>query len=57
MPLSFSLCDSACAANVKEQLCHSVFNECAEVDGFFFPALTWYVQVYTHHKLSEPSVQ
>jgi hypothetical protein len=48
MSLSFSLPGSACVANVKEQFCHSIFKECAEVDGFFLPALPWYVQVYTH---------
>jgi hypothetical protein len=42
MSLSFSLHESACRANVKEHMCHIFFKECAEVDGFFLPALTWY---------------
>jgi hypothetical protein len=33
-------------ANVKEQLCHSLFKECAEVGGTFVPALLWSVQLH-----------
>jgi hypothetical protein len=42
-PRLFHFGDLACLANVKEQFCHSIFKECAEVDGYFFPALSWSV--------------
>ncbi len=30
-----------CQANFKEHLCYSFFKECVEVDGHFYPALSW----------------
>jgi hypothetical protein len=44
-PLTFSSHDVACLANFKEQFCHSVYKECAEVDGTFVPALLWSVHL------------
>ncbi len=41
--LPFSSHNVACLANLKEQFCHSVYKECAVVDGTFVPALIWSV--------------
>jgi hypothetical protein len=43
--LPFASHDVACLTNVKEQICHSMYKECAEVNGTFVPALMWFVQV------------
>ncbi len=55
-PLPF-LCDElACSANVKELICHAAFKECADIDGSFLPALSWYVRTIQVHIWVEYSV-
>jgi hypothetical protein len=41
-PLTFLCGELACLANVKELICHAAFKECADIDGSFLPAFSWY---------------